>query len=121
MPPFGRFKQVAAGNYHTSGLRTSGVLVCWGRNDSGQTHPVTVSGHTTAPGVVVHYSDNGAHELTTDGSGNYSFKVSYEWSGIVSPSLDACADATLGPTFLRQELASLLPALQLPTLIERHL
>ena len=29
-PPSGTFQQVAAGWYHTCGLRTNGTVVCWG-------------------------------------------------------------------------------------------
>ena len=39
MPPAGTFTEVAAGGYHTCGLKTDGTLACWGYNASGQSTP----------------------------------------------------------------------------------
>ena len=37
--PDGRFTQVAAGDYHTCGLRVDGTAACWGWNRFGQSAP----------------------------------------------------------------------------------
>lgn len=36
-PPAGRFVAVEAGTDHSCGVRPTGVTVCWGRNQAGQT------------------------------------------------------------------------------------
>ena len=94
--PGSTFTQVSAGAFNVCGIQTSGMLVCWGMNDVNQTLPVTISGHTT-PDVILHYSDGVAKEVTSDSNGDYSFKVSYGWTGIVSPSLDAYPDVAFTP------------------------
>jgi len=48
---------------------------------------VTISGNTTAGGVTLSWTDGTAKTTTSDGSGNYSFTVPYNWSGTVTPSL----------------------------------
>ena len=35
-PPPGAFSDLAAGSFHTCGLRPGGAIVCWGNNDRGQ-------------------------------------------------------------------------------------
>ena len=47
----------------------------------------TISGNAGTAGVTLSYNDGGAKTATADGSGNYSFTVSYNWSGTVTPSL----------------------------------
>ena len=39
--PAGEFRDVAAGNEHSCGLRTSGTIVCWGDNGGGRTNAPT--------------------------------------------------------------------------------
>jgi alpha-tubulin suppressor-like RCC1 family protein len=38
-PPSGAFTQLSAGGLHTCGVKTDGVLACWGANSSGQATP----------------------------------------------------------------------------------
>ena len=47
----------------------------------------TITGNTGVPGVTLSYTDGTPKTATSDGSGNYSFTVSYNWSGTVTPSL----------------------------------
>jgi PKD repeat protein len=46
----------------------------------------TISGNAGTSGVTLSYTDGTAKVATTDGSGDYSFTVSYNWSGTVAPS-----------------------------------
>jgi hypothetical protein len=50
------------------------------------TIPVTISGNTGVSGVTLSYTDGTAKTAISDGSGNYSFPVSYNWSGAVTPT-----------------------------------
>lgn len=52
------------------------------------TPPATLSGNAGVADAVLSYTDGEAKADTADGSGDYSFTVSYNWSGIVTPSLD---------------------------------
>ena len=45
-----------------------------------------ISGNAGLAGATLSYNDGGAQTATADGSGNYSFFVSYNWSGTVTPS-----------------------------------
>ncbi len=47
----------------------------------------TISGNTGVAGVTLSYTDGTAKTATSDGSGNYSFTVPYNWSGVVIPTL----------------------------------
>ena len=47
--------------------------------------PLVISGNAGAPGVSLKYTDVISRIARTDRSGNYSFTVSYGWSGIVTP------------------------------------
>jgi hypothetical protein len=51
--------------------------------------PITysISGNTMMPGVTLSWTDGTLHTATADSSGAYSFMVSYNWSGTVTPSL----------------------------------
>jgi len=55
----------------------------------------TISGNAGAAGVTLSYTDVTAKTASADASGNYSFTVSYEWSGTVTPSKTGC---TFSPT-----------------------
>jgi CSLREA domain-containing protein len=46
----------------------------------------TISGNAGVGGATLSYTDGTAKSATTDGNGNYSFTVSYNWSGTVTPS-----------------------------------
>ncbi len=46
----------------------------------------TISGSVVKPGVTLSYTDGTAKTATSDASGNYSFTVSYNWSGTVTPT-----------------------------------
>jgi len=45
----------------------------------------TISGNAGVAGATLKYTDGIAKNATADGSGNYSFRVSYNWSGTVIP------------------------------------
>jgi hypothetical protein len=47
---------------------------------------IMISGNTTKPGVTLSYNDGGAKTSTSDASGDYSFFVSKNWTGSVTPS-----------------------------------
>jgi len=47
---------------------------------------LTISGNTGVASARLDYTDGTPKFATTDGSGNYSFSVSYNWSGTVTPS-----------------------------------
>jgi len=47
----------------------------------------TISGNTGVAGTTLSYTDGTPKTATADGSGDYSFTVSYNWSGTVTPSL----------------------------------
>ncbi len=46
----------------------------------------TISGNAGMDGATLSYTDDTAKTVVSDGSGNYSFTVSYNWSGVVTPS-----------------------------------
>ncbi len=50
---------------------------------------ITISGNTGVGGVTLSYTDGTGKNAMSDANGNYSFKVSYNWTGTVTPSL-AC-------------------------------
>jgi uncharacterized repeat protein (TIGR01451 family) len=47
----------------------------------------TISGNAGVPGAALSYTDGTAKQALADGSGAYTFTVSYGWSGDVTPSL----------------------------------
>jgi predicted outer membrane repeat protein len=57
-------------------------------NQNYTTTPITftISGKAGVAGAVLSYTDSSLKTATADGSGNYSFSVSYDWSGTVTPS-----------------------------------
>jgi hypothetical protein len=46
----------------------------------------TISGNAGIAGATLSYTDDTAKTATADSSGNYSFTISYNWSGSVTPS-----------------------------------
>ncbi len=48
---------------------------------------VTLAGNAGVGGATLNYTDGSAKTATADANGNYSFQVSYGWSGVVTPSL----------------------------------
>ena len=46
----------------------------------------TISGNAGYPNALLSWNDGGPQSTTADGSGLYSFTVSYNWSGTVTPS-----------------------------------
>ncbi len=48
--------------------------------------PVTISGNAGVAGATLSYTDGTAKTATADGTGAYSFTVSYNWSGTVTPA-----------------------------------
>lgn len=46
----------------------------------------TISGNAGIAGAILSYTDGSAKTAASDGSGNYSFPVSYNWSGTVTPA-----------------------------------
>ena len=47
----------------------------------------TISGNAGIAGATLNYTDGTPKTATADGSGNYLFTVTYNWSGTVTPSL----------------------------------
>ncbi len=85
--PAGTFTQVSAGGAHACALRSDDTLICWGGNDAGQISLLTISGNVGIGAGTLTYDDGTFKTATADGSGNYSFKVPYDWSGVVTASL----------------------------------
>jgi hypothetical protein len=48
----------------------------------------TISGNAGVGGATLDYTDGSPKAATADGSGNYTFTVSYNWSGTVKPQKD---------------------------------
>jgi len=46
----------------------------------------TISGNTGVDGATLSYTDGSAKTATSAADGSYSFSVSYNWSGTVTPS-----------------------------------
>ena len=46
----------------------------------------TISGSVQKPAVTLSYTDGSAKTATSDAGGNYSFTVSYNWTGTVTPT-----------------------------------
>ena len=66
----------------------------------------TISGNAGVAGATLSYTDGTAKTASADGSGNYSFTVSYNWSGTVTPSRTGCAVAGSPPSAITEALAS---------------
>ena len=49
--------------------------------------PVTISGNAGVAGATLHYLDGTSKTATADGTGAYSFAVSYGWTGTVTPTM----------------------------------
>jgi hypothetical protein len=65
-----------------------------GQNFTANTGPsYTISGSAGLAGATLSYTDGTAQTATANGSGNYTFTVSYNWSGTVTPS------SSMGYTF----------------------
>ncbi len=100
------FVNATGGDYHLqsdsplidAGADMSGVVV---RDFSGATwsegmpydigayeyrQPLTISGNVGDSGVTLAYYDGGTKRVTSDANGDYSLKVSYHWSGTITPS-----------------------------------
>jgi len=60
----------------------------------GDTVTFTITGNAGAPGATLSYTDGTAKTATASGTGAYSFTVSYNWTGAVTPSL---AGYSFGP------------------------
>jgi alpha-tubulin suppressor-like RCC1 family protein len=86
IPPTGTFTQVSAGAEHTCGLKSDGSLSCWGNNTYGQSNPFSISGNVGVAGATLSYNDGPDKTATSAPDGSYSFAVSYNWSGTVTPS-----------------------------------
>jgi glucose/arabinose dehydrogenase len=56
---------------------------------------ITITGNVEVPGVTLSYTDGTAKTATSQTDGSYSFTVSYDWSGTVTPT-HACY--TFSPT-----------------------
>ena len=56
---------------------------------SGETYTIqwiSISGNAGAGGTILSYTDGTPKTAEADDSGDYSFSVSYDWSGMVTPS-----------------------------------
>jgi hypothetical protein len=56
------------------------------QNYTGTAITFTISGNAGVAGATLSYTDGTSKTATADSSGNYSFTVSYNWSGTVTPS-----------------------------------
>ncbi|HLO30651.1 MAG TPA: choice-of-anchor Q domain-containing protein [Anaerolineales bacterium] len=52
--------------------------------------PYNISGNVGTAGAILSYTDNVPRTVIADGVGDYSFKVSENWSGTVTPTKLAC-------------------------------
>jgi len=50
-----------------------------------------ISGNAGVAGAILSYTDGTAKSATADGSGNYSFSASNNWTGTVTPSKSGCS------------------------------
>jgi alpha-tubulin suppressor-like RCC1 family protein len=87
-PPTGTFTQVSSGYSHSCALRSNGIPVCWGRDDDGELDPIIISGHTPIAFTTLSYTDGTPKSKNADFNGDYSIGVSYNWSGVITPSSD---------------------------------
>ena len=69
--------------------------ICYGLTASPSCNPSTISGNVGKGDVTLSYMDGIARTTTSLNDGSYSFSVSYNWNGTVTPS-HACF--TFGPT-----------------------
>jgi hypothetical protein len=102
--PSGTFTQISAGGWHTCGLKSDGTLTCWGWNDYGQANPFSISGNAEVGGATLSYTDGTDKTVTTDDGRNYSLAVSYNWSGIVTPSLSGYTFSPENRTYANVQL-----------------
>ena len=72
----------ADGNLYVADQNRGRVLIYLAGTNT--TH--TISGNAGAAGVTLSYTDSTPKTATTDASGNYTFQVSDNWSGTVTPS-----------------------------------
>jgi hypothetical protein len=86
-PLAGTFVQVSAGYTHTCSLKSNGNVVCWGDNTDSQSAPFSISGNAGMGGTTLNYTDGSPKTVTAASDGSYSLVVSYNWSGMVTPSL----------------------------------
>jgi len=68
-------------------------------NGTGLLPTYTISGNAGTTGATLNWNDGGAQSTTSDGSGNYTFTVSYNWSGTVTPSLSTYAFSPSSRTY----------------------
>ena len=59
----------------------------------------TISGNAGVAGATLSYTDGSAKTATTDGTGAYSFTVSYSWSGTVTPSKTGYSFSPVAKTY----------------------
>lgn len=86
-----------------------------GQDFTANTGPdATIAGHAGLAGTTLTYTDGTVKTATADAGGNYSFPVSYNWSGTVTPSApDRHSFTPLSRTYTRV-LASLVDQDYLP-------
>jgi hypothetical protein len=60
----------------------------------------TISGNAGVAGATLSFDDGGAHTVTADSLGNYSLVVSYNWSGMVTPSLSGYSFSPVNRTYV---------------------
>lgn len=73
----------ASGEVNTGAQLEAFLMLVEGNGDES----FTISGNTEVGGVTLSYTDGTAKTATSAGNGDYSFEVSYNWSGTVTPSL----------------------------------
>ncbi len=87
-PPSGVFTAVSAGGFHTCGVKSDGTITCWGRNDYGESNSLSISGSVgvAGAGATLSYTDGMPKTATADANGIYSFAVTFNWTGTVTPT-----------------------------------
>jgi hypothetical protein len=60
--------------------------ICYGLVASPSCNPSTISGNVGIAGVTLSYTDGIARTVTSLRDGSYSFSISYNWNGTVTPS-----------------------------------
>ncbi len=76
------YSMASGSSQHNPGPLTQGILKDLGWESS----PPTILGNAGVAGVTLNYTDGSIKSVTSDDTGAYSFKVSNNWSGTVTPT-----------------------------------
>ncbi|MFH2039663.1 MAG: hypothetical protein ABIJ65_09540 [Chloroflexota bacterium] len=75
------YSMASGSSQHSPGMVTQGILKDLGWEST----PPTISGNVGSAGVTLNYTDGSIKSVTSDETGSYSFNVSSNWSGTVTP------------------------------------